>query len=95
MAPPFYLFVRNRGDGMTSKARRVGARRGLSAKKSTKEKLDDLRNGKVEGLGKPTKPTDTQSPDPKPEPRSTPSDCGGWGGVSNQKTNSRGGRRGR
>ena len=34
-------------------------------------------------------------PDPRPERKSTPSDCGGWGGVSNQKTNSRGGRRGR
>ena len=84
---------------MASKAGRVGARKGLSAKKSTQEKLDDLRNGKVAGLGKPTKkPTNTdgpQSPDPRPEPKPTTSDCGGWGGVTNQKTNSRGGRRGR
>ena len=30
-----------------------------------------------------------------PEPASVVSDCGGWGGVSNAKTNTRGGRRGR
>ena len=90
---------------MTTKKSRVGARKGLSAKKSTQEKLDDLRNGKTEVLGKPTKkpakkpstlgPIESMAPDRKPEPRPTPSDCGGWGGVSNQKTNSRGGRRGR
>jgi hypothetical protein len=87
---------------MTTKKSRVGARKGLSAKKSTQEKLDDLRNGKTEVLGKPTKkPTKKptvgpiESPNPRPEPKSTPIDCGGWGGVSNQKTNSRGGRRGR
>jgi hypothetical protein len=85
---------------MTTKESRVGARKGLSAKKSTKEKLDDLRNGKTEVLGKPAKkptlgPSETFAPDRTSEPKSTPSDCGGWGGVTNQKTNSRGGRRGR
>ena len=86
---------------MSTKKQRVGARRGLSAKKTTQEKLNDLRSGQSDVLGKPTKnptkkPTGgTQSPDPRPSTPSKPSDCGGWGGVSNQKTNSRGGRRGR
>ena len=81
---------------MSTKKQRVGARRGLSAKKTTQEKLNDLRSGQSDVVGKPTKkPTATQSPDPRPSTPSTPSNCGGWGGVSNQNTNSKGGRRGR
>jgi len=80
---------------MTSKARRVGARKGLSAKKTIEEKSADLADSKSD-----MKPVGSSGPrpteGPKPSMKKPPvADCRGWGGVSNAKTNNRGGRRGR
>ena len=67
----------------------------IKAAAKRKEAMKDML-----GTKKPTKPTtgipmESMASDPIREPKPRTSDCGGWGGVSNQKTNSRGGRRGR